>query len=144
MPFEMPSTGREWDSLRTEMVERGAGDAKWREGRTAVYVFNAGEDVARVQREAYTLYMSENGLGPAAFPSLQQMEAEVVGMGLWLLHGDDAAVGNITSGGTDSITMAVKAARDHHRANGAGGSLNVVAPISAHPAFDKACAMLRR
>ena len=43
-----------------------------------MYVFNAGEDVARVQKEAYALYMSENGLGPLAFPSLKQMEDEVL------------------------------------------------------------------
>ena len=87
-----------------EMIDRGAGDAKWREGKTAVYVFNAGDDVAQVQKEAYTLYMSENGLGPMAFPSLKQMEDEVIGMGLSLLHGDEEAAGTITSGGTDSIS----------------------------------------
>ena len=115
MPHPMPRAGTSWEDLRQQMIERGSGDAKWREGRTAVYVFNAGEDVARVQKEAYALYMSENGLGPAAFPSLKQMEDEVVGMGLDLLHGGDDGVGNITSGGTDSITMAVKAARDYAR-----------------------------
>ena len=76
----MPDTGTDWDSLRAEMIKRGGNDAKWREGKTAVYVFNAGEDVTKVQKEAYTLYMSENGLGPLAFPSLKQMEDEVVGM----------------------------------------------------------------
>ncbi len=125
------------------MQERGAGDARWREGRTAVYVFNAGEDVARVQREAYALYMSENGLGPLAFPSLARMEDEVVGMGLGLLHGEEESVGNITSGGTDSITMAVKAARDFARAERPGGGRpNVVLPFSGHPAFDKACLLM--
>ena len=76
----MPVEGRIWTELQDEMRARGAADAKWREGKTAVYVFNAGEDVAQVQKEAYNLYMSENGLGPAAFPSLKQMEDEVVGM----------------------------------------------------------------
>ena len=58
------------------MLARADGDVKWREGKTAVYVFNAGEDVARVQKESYTMFMSENGLGPRAFPSLKRMEAE--------------------------------------------------------------------
>ncbi|MDE0757587.1 MAG: hypothetical protein OSB45_05450, partial [Pseudomonadales bacterium] len=113
MPLPMPAKGTPWETLQPDMIARGQGDAKWREGKTAVYVFNAGEDVARVQKEAYTLYMSENGLGPAAFPSLMQMERDVVDMGLWLLHGPEGSTGNITSGGTDSITMAVKAARDY-------------------------------
>ena len=140
---EMPEEGRTWSDLQAEMVERASGDAKWREGKTAVYVFNAGEDVAAVQKEAYTLFMSENGLGPLAFPSLKQMEDEVVGMGLNLLHAPPAAKGTITSGGTDSITMAVKAARDFARAErGLAGPANLVAPFSAHPAFDKAAALM--
>jgi len=143
VPTLLPQSGTSWDVLRPQMIERGQNDARWREGKTAVYVFNAGEDVAQVQREAYTLYMSENGLGPLAFPSLKQMEDEVVGMGLSLLHGDEASTGNITSGGTDSITMAVKAARDYARANRSiEGAPNLVVPFSAHPAFDKACTMM--
>ncbi len=143
MIMKMPDKGSDWEELRQEMIDRGAGDAKWREGKTAVYVFNAGEDVARVQKEAYTLYMSENGLGPLAFPSLKQMEDEVVGMGLALLHGNDQSAGTITSGGTDSITMAVKAARDFAFANNTiKGQANIVAPWSAHPAFDKAAKMM--
>ncbi len=140
---EMPSNGTDWKTLKQEMVKRGGGDAKWREGKTAVYVFNAGEDVAAVQKEAYTLYMSENGLGPLAFPSLKQMEDEVVEMGLALLHAPEGAKGTITSGGTDSITMAVKTARDYARSErGVSGPINLVAPYSAHPAFDKAAKLM--
>jgi glutamate/tyrosine decarboxylase-like PLP-dependent enzyme len=139
----MPEEGRAWPELKAEMIERGGGDAKWRDGKTAVYVFNAGEDVANVQKEAYTLYMSENGLGPLAFPSLKQMEEEVVGMGLSLLNAPEGAAGTITSGGTDSITMAVKAARNFARAErGLAGQANLVAPFSAHPAFDKAAMLM--
>ncbi len=142
-PIKMPDKGTDWDSLRADMQARGGKDAKWRDGKTAIYVFNAGPDVERVQKEAYTLYMSENGLGPAAFPSLKRMEDEVVGMGLSLLHAPEGAAGNITSGGTDSITMAMKTARDYARAvKGLTGPLNVVLPRSAHPAFDKAAKVM--
>src|SRR4249919_409876 len=106
----LPERGTDWAALKAEMADYASGDVRWREGKTAVYVFNAGPDVERVQKEAYALFMSENGLGPAAFPSLKRMEAEVVGFGLELLHGPEGAAGAITSGGTDSITMAVKAA----------------------------------
>ncbi len=145
MQMDMPGTGTDWQALKKEMLARGGDDAKWREGKTAVYVFNAGEDVAQVQKEAYTMYMSENGLGPLAFPSLKQMEDEVVGMGLSLLHGPADAAGNITSGGTDSINMAVKAARDYAIATRgiSDGTPNIVAPYSVHPAFDKAVKMMR-
>lgn len=139
MLHAMPKTGARWDALREQMIQRGSDDAKWRDGKTAVYVFNAGDDVAEVQKAAYTMYMSENGLGPLAFPSLKRMEEEVIGMGLSLLHAPEEAKGTITSGGTDSITMAIKAAREFARSEKelTGGG-NLVLPYSAHPAFDKA------
>ena len=141
--MQMPEKGRDWADVRQEMITRGGGDAQWRDGRTAVYVFNAGHDVEQVQQEAYTLYMAENGLGPMAFPSLAQMEKEVIGMGLGLLHGPEGATGAMTSGGTDSITMAMKTARDHARARGKPREgQNVVLAQSAHLAFDKAAHLM--
>jgi sphinganine-1-phosphate aldolase len=139
----LPQTGTAWGELKPRMLDYATGDVRWRDGKTAVYVFNAGAQVEQVQKEAYALFQSENGLGPVAFPSLKRMEDEVVGFGLSLLHGPDEASGAITAGGTDSITMAVKAARDFARkSKGAAGPLNIVLPRSAHPAFDKACALM--
>lgn len=78
-----------------------------------------------------------------AFPSLKRMEDEVVANGLALLHAPEGAAGNITSGGTDSITMAMKTARDFARAEkGVKGEVNIVLPYSAHPAFDKAAKVM--
>ncbi|MCR5876312.1 pyridoxal-dependent decarboxylase [Phenylobacterium sp. J426] len=139
----LPEAGADWADLKSRMLQMAHGDVRWREGKTAVYVFNAGPEVEQVQKEAYGLFMSENGLGPAAFPSLAAMEREVVGFGLGLMHAPPEAAGALTSGGTDSITMAIKAARDFaRRERGVTGSLNVVLPRSAHPAFDKACAVM--
>ena len=125
------------------MADYAKADVRWREGKTAVYVFNAGPEIEAVQKAAYTAFMSENGLGPMAFPSLKRMEEEVVGFGLDLLHGKAEAGGVITSGGTESIAVAVKTARDYARkVKGMTGPLNMVLPRSAHPAFDKAGAMM--
>ena len=143
MRAPLPNVGTGWEELKARMGGYATGDVRWREGKTAVYVFNAGPEVEWVQKEAYALFQSENGLGPAAFPSLKRMEEEVVGFGLGLLHGPEGASGAITSGGTDSITMALKAARDYARkARGVTGPLNIVIPRSAHPAFDKAAAVM--
>lgn len=141
--MQMPIEGRPWDEVRAEMLSRGAGDVAWREGKTAVYVFNAGEDVHAVQHEAYGLFMAENGLGPLAFPSLAQMEKDVISMALGLLHGPEGAAGAMTSGGTDSITMAIKTARDYARANGKPkDGANIVIPRSGHLAFHKAALLM--
>jgi glutamate/tyrosine decarboxylase-like PLP-dependent enzyme len=139
----MPDQGTDWSSLQTRMRDMGQGDADWRQGRTAVYVFNAGEEVLRVAKEAYAMYQSENGLGPLAFPSLKRMEAEVIEMGLGLLHGPEGACGNMTSGGTESILMAVKTCRDQAAAAGRDvQGAEIVVPFSAHLAFDKAAGYL--
>ena len=141
--MRLPEQGMTQEQLEAELVKRGANDAKWRDGKTAVYVFNAGPEVERIQKLAYTAFMSENGLGPLAFPSLAQMEKEVVSMALDLLHAPLGATGAITSGGTDSITMAIKTARDFARSKGrAVSASNIVLPQSAHLAFDKAAHLM--
>ena len=72
------------------------------------------------------------------------MEQEIVGMGLDLFHAPAGAAGNMTSGGTESIVMAVKACRDWSRARrgDAGFRGNIVAATTAHPAFDKAGSLM--
>ncbi len=138
MSTDFPEHGTTWPQLEARMRELGAGDVKWRDGKTAIYVFNAGEDVAQVKKAAYAMFSEENGLGPAAFPSLARMEREVVAFGLRILNAPAGAAGAMTSGGTDSIFMALKAARDYARSKGKTGPFNMVTPYSAHPAFHKA------
>lgn len=120
-----------------------AGDVDWRRGRAAVYVFDPGEDVRQVAARAYARFISENGLGPAAFPSLARMEREIIEMSLGLLHAPDGAAGGLTSGGSESILMAVKTCREWWRAQGRDTrGAEILVPVSAHPAFDKAAALL--
>lgn len=138
--MQLTEKGTSWEELKHRMIGFGENDADWRGGKTGLYVFNAGEDVLNVAKQSYLLYMSENGLGPMAFPSLQKMETEVVQMALSLLHGPEDATGSITSGGTESLILAVKSARD--AAAEAGKDVRgaeVIVPYSAHLAFDKAC-----
>jgi glutamate/tyrosine decarboxylase-like PLP-dependent enzyme len=114
-------------------------DAQWQAGKTWSLVYHAGDDVSDLLKNAYTLFFSENGLNPMAFPSLKKFEAEVVAMVASLLGGDEETVGNLTSGGTESILMAVKTARDWARAMRSRIiSPEMLLPITAHPAFDKA------
>ena len=122
----------------------GADDARWRDLRTAVFVFHPGDDVLNVAKSAYAMYQSENGLGAgSAFPSLARMEADVVSIGLDLLNAPEGACGDMTSGGSESIFLALKTCRDQARAKGTDTrGMNVLMPRSAHPAFDKAAAYL--
>ncbi|WP_434390168.1 pyridoxal phosphate-dependent decarboxylase family protein [Melittangium boletus] len=133
----LASQGLSHPEVLARMRDMRTEDANWREGRTWSLVYNAGEDVRRVAAEAYTEFMSENGLSPLAFPSLRRFEAEVLAIAAELFHGDTAA-GTMTSGGTESILMAVKTARDFARAERGITEPELVLPASAHPAFQKA------
>jgi len=125
------------ESIDAAFAEIRKDDLDWSAGRCFAYVFSAGEDVGTVAKRAYTAFMTENALDPTSFPSLVRMENEVVQIAAELAHGD-AAVGNFTSGGTESILLAVKTARDHGRSERGIEHPNIVVPDSVHPAFHKA------
>lgn len=125
------------ENVLSQMKTMRERDVKWREGKVFSLVFAADDELAALQKEAYTLFMSENGLNPTAFPSLRQFETEVIAMSARLLGGDDEVVGNMTSGGTESLLMTVLAAREWGRAHGIT-SPEMILPITAHPAFEKA------
>jgi glutamate/tyrosine decarboxylase-like PLP-dependent enzyme len=131
------------------MEEARSRDVDWRRGRVALYVHYAGEDVLAVAKEAYQRFFTENGLGLKAFPSLQKFEDDIIAWTGDLLSAGPMASGVVTSGGTESIFLALKTARDWARAEHPGiREPEVVAPVSAHPAFDKAahylCMKVRR
>jgi len=114
-------------------------DRDWKEGRMFSLVFPAGEDITSVARDASVLFLMENGLSPFAFPSLLKMETEVVSMLADLFHGQEDTVGHMTSGGSESILLAVKAARDYARVRKPHITRpELLMPLSAHPAFNKA------
>ena len=114
-------------------------DLHWRSGRVFGYVYYAGKAAEELGKRAYMEYLTENGLDPTSFPSLLQMENEVVSMAGSHVGGDENVVGNFTSGGTESILMAVKSARDYYRAKKPGIKVpEMLMPATAHAAFHKA------
>ncbi len=140
-----PNTGRPSAELLAELERMHAGDFDWRAGKLPLYMFSATEEVQEIGRAAFNAFFSENALGARrAFPSLKRMEDEVIAMALDLFHGTHGGVGNMTSGGTESIVMAVKACRDFSRKARADARFrgNLVLPDSAHPAFEKAAALM--
>ena len=139
--MNLPPEGKPHEQVISELDAAMGGDANWQGGRIWSLVYYAGEDVAAVLREAYSKAIFTNGLGPDAFKSLKKFESEVVAMTAGLL-GEPEAVGNMTSGGTESILMAVKTARDRARAEKDITEPEMVLPVSAHPAFDKSAQYL--
>ncbi|MGZ4488448.1 MAG: pyridoxal phosphate-dependent decarboxylase family protein, partial [Nocardioides sp.] len=105
-------------------------------GRTLAYVYDSGlPDVDAVGREAVAAYAGSNGLDPTAFPSLLRMENDLVAFGCDLLDAPAGAAGTVTSGGTESVLLAVQTARD---ARPGVERPRMVVPETAHAAFHKA------
>lgn len=137
--FRLPPHGLSRSAILAQMEAARAHDVRWRQGQVFSLVFSAGDEVNDIAKSAYNAFFSENGLNPTAFPSLRRFETEVVAMVGGLLGGDGHTAGNMTTGGTESILMAVLAAREWGRARKPGVALpEMVLPSTAHPAFDKA------
>jgi sphinganine-1-phosphate aldolase len=119
--------------------------ARWKDGFVsgAVYYHDA-EHIAFLNR-VYGLYAQNNSLFADLFPSTVKFEAEIVAMAAHMLGGSiegsvstDGVCGTVTSGGTESILLAMKAYRDWARERKGIRRPEIVAPASAHAAFDKA------
>jgi glutamate/tyrosine decarboxylase-like PLP-dependent enzyme len=135
----LPTAGTPRDEVFARLDELKAHDVRWRDGRAFTLAYNAGPDVVAVAEEAYRRFSTENALNTDAFPSLRQIQSDVVGIvGTWLEAPAEGA-GFMTTGGTESILMAVKAARERGRKERGITAPNVVLPTSAHAAFEKGC-----
>jgi glutamate/tyrosine decarboxylase-like PLP-dependent enzyme len=137
--MKIPEHGLSEEAVFARLEEYRAHDTDWRAGRTFGYVFDAGREIEEIAKRAYMAFLSENALDPTIYPSLLRIENELVGMALEHLSAPAGAAGNFTSGGTESILLAVKAARDAFRARHPEVSEpELVLPVTAHAAFHKA------
>ena len=140
-PPKFPPNSRPWPDVRAEMDSAHEEDKPWyapRQFKGGSYF--GGEDVVKVANEAYQMYINHNALfAPDLFPSLVRYERELIDALLEMLTAPEGAGGSVTSGGTESIVVAVKAAkawaRDHRPS---ATEPEIVVPRAAHPAFDKA------
>ena len=120
-----------------DLLAKRANDARWQDGRTFGMVFDGGPSVHEVAEAAALEFLHDNALNPKAFPSLGEIQSEVVGMCADLFHATPGVAGFMTSGGTESILMAVKAARERGKAERGITEPEMVLPESAHAAFHK-------
>ncbi len=134
-----PTTAATTDEVLATLRALQAMDLPAHGGRTLAYVYDSGlADADAVGLEALAMFAASNGLDPTAFPSLLQMENDLVALAGRLLEAPGGFAGSVTSGGTESILLAVLAAR-----NGASTTdPSMVLPTSAHAAFHKAAEFL--
>ena len=135
----LPPKGIPATQVFDELESLRADDVDWRNGKVFSLAYYAGPQAIAVAEDAYRRFSGENALSTDAFPSLRIMQQDVLSMvGPWLGAHKDSA-GFMTSGGTESILMVVKAARDQFAQTRGVATPNIVLPTSAHAAFEKAC-----
>ncbi|GCC33053.1 hypothetical protein chiPu_0011520 [Chiloscyllium punctatum] len=113
------------------------GEVHWEKGQVSGTVYSGEEQLTKLMVKVYGDFAWSNPLHPDIFPGVRKMEAEVVRMACTLFRGGPESCGTVTSGGTESILMACKAYRDLGFERGVKYP-EIVAPKSAHAAFDKA------
>ena len=112
----------------------------WRGGRASGTVYSdLATEVSALIAEVYAETAYTNPLHPECFPGINKMEAEIVRMVVNLFNGGEECCGTLTSGGTESIVLAVKAYRDYAAEERGITRPEVVVPVTAHAAFQKAC-----
>lgn len=134
---QLHQVGRNPDDVIDDLGAKRVHDVRWEDGRAFGMVYDGGPGVKEVAERAAELYLHENALNTKAFPSLASIQSEVVGWTAGLLHGPDTASGFLTSGGTESILCAVKAARERARAERCITAPEMIVAESAHAAFHK-------
>lgn len=138
MAIRKLQNGIDAQDVLSEMETFRTSDVRWRDGRCFTLAYSAGPEALAVAEEAYRRFSGENALNTAAFPSLKHMHQEVVDTVAGWCNGDDEVAGFMTSGGTESLVLVVRAAVTRAKREGRLTSTpNMVLPTSAHAALEK-------
>lgn len=142
---EMPKEGRPRADVLKELTEMQSAEvAKWKDGYASGAVYHGDNDHIEYLNSAYSLHSQSNPLHTDLWPSASKFEAEIISMtGRMLSEGASESVrenvcGSVTSGGTESILLAMKTYRDLAYEKRGVRNPEMIAPVTAHAAFDKA------
>lgn len=144
----LPAQGRPREEVLRELEQLEVREqGRWKEGLVSGAVYHGAEDHIDFVNQVYALHSQSNPLHADLWPSATKFEAEVVAMTASMLGAEEAnagkppeehVCGSVSSGGTESIMLAIKTYRDWARATKGITRPELLVPTSAHPAFDKA------
>jgi len=136
----IPEKGMTRQVVEDKLAEQHALSAGFYEGKKWGGIYHDDEtELTELQNAGSARFNCANTLYPGVFPGVRKFEAEVVAMVLDMVHGPAVgAVGLLSSGGTESILLAVLAYREEGRAKGID-SPQIICSYTAHPALHKAC-----
>lgn len=138
--IRIPEEGRSRsDILRDMEIMRQEEEAQWSQGFVSGAVYHGDQEHIAFLNQVYALNSQSNPLHADVWPSATKFEAEIVAMTADMLGGAEQGVcGTVTSGGTESILLAMRTYRDWARAEKGITRPEMILPVSAHAAFDKA------
>jgi sphinganine-1-phosphate aldolase len=135
----IPDQGESPDFLLDAIRQMKEADVDWKSGKAWSLVYHADEEHDQLLKSAHHELFGSNYLNPLAFKSLHRMEQEVVRMTTHMLHGDEHSVGVMSTGGSESILLAMYCYRQRAlKYQPKIKKPEVVVPVTIHPAFDKA------
>lgn len=135
----LPAKGWTLEQVRTELEKLGDMEhTRWEDGRVSGAVYHGGSELMDLQTEAFKKFGVSNPIHPEVFPGVRKMEAEIVAMVLGLFNAPADGAGVTTSGGTESILMAVLSARQKAYHEKGITHPEMILPNTAHTAFRKA------
>jgi sphinganine-1-phosphate aldolase len=136
--ISLPVNGMKITDITVELDRySNMGDVDWRNGKISGTIYHGGKDIVRLSTDAFGKFAVSNPLHPEIFAGVRKMEAEIVSMVLKMYHGNDDSCGSVTSGGSESIMMSIKAHRDWALDKKGITDPEIIIPVSAHAAFDK-------
>ena len=144
---KIPDTGKDREEIIQEMEGmRSLEEAKWKDGFVSGAVYHGDSGHIDFLNKIYALNSQSNPLHSDVWPSTSKFEAEIISMAANMLgaggvdgdSGEDEICGVISSGGTESILLAMKAYRDWARQTKKIRKPEMIAPVTAHAAFNKA------
>jgi sphinganine-1-phosphate aldolase len=138
----LPESGRDRGEILHEMEAlRNREQGRWKDGFVSGCVYHGDPEFVDFMNRVYAIQSQSNALHSDVWPSASKFEAEIVSMTATMLgaeQGSGDVCGSVTSGGTESILLAMKTYRDWARNQKTIRKPNVVAATSAHTAFEKA------
>ncbi|XP_790556.2 sphingosine-1-phosphate lyase 1 [Strongylocentrotus purpuratus] len=141
---ELPAKGLTRENILNKVNKdyKPMGGIDWKGGKVSGCVYAGTDELAALAATMYEDFAWTNPLHPDVFPDVRKMEAEIVAMTLKMFNASKSGCGTMTSGGTESILMALASYRDLATERGIEYP-EIIAPVSAHAAFDKAAHYFR-
>lgn len=135
----IPHKGRNPWQLFQELAEYATQEhnSTWKQGKMSGTVYVDDEKHIQLMNEVYGLYSVANTLHPGVWPKLAQCESELIAMTSHMLHG--TGVGCTTSGGTESVMLAIKAHWIYYGKRRGISHPELICGSTAHASVDKAC-----